>query len=172
MNLIRAMLPSLALMVLMVLCIYPWGLATQARNMLPLVPLAAIIAMNLRLARAVPEWMAFCVGFVLDAMSGGPLGFWALVSLGACVLADQLAPNRGAALVGGWALGVVSLAALSVLQWVLVSLYTFALTPVAPLMRATAVAALVFPLVDVLLSPLTRRSALRDNGYLVRGYPR
>lgn len=169
MNMVRAVLPSLALVLLLILSIFPWGVAEDARNILPLLPVVAIIAMNMRLAHAVPAWIVFCAGVVLDAMTAGPLGFWALVLLCASALADMLAPYRGAALLKGWALGVAILAALIPLQWTLISLYAFTATPWAPLWRTTAAAALVFPLIDVLLKPVMMCPALRDNDNLVRG---
>lgn len=169
MTFVRALLPILVMMVMVLLAVFPWGLALDTRHVLPLLPALAILVMNLRRMHAVPEWAAFAAGLVLDALSAGPLGFWALIYLAAYALAALLHPFRGRGIAQGWINVIAALALLAALQWALISLYGMSAAPLAPVMHATGLALLVYPLLEVMLAPFAMAPQTRDNGYLVRG---
>ena len=169
MNLLRAVLPSLVLLAFLILAVFPWGLAADTRFILPLLPATAILVMNLRRPNAVPEWMAFGAGLVLDALSAEPLGFWALVHLAAYALAVVIAPYRGTGIAARWVAGLAGVSGLALLQWTLISLYAFEPAAFAPLLQAAAILLAVYPALDILLAPFARPPESRDNGYLVRG---
>ena len=80
----------------------PWGLPADACLVLPLLPYAVLHVATVTRDGAVPEWLAFVAGLALDLLTGGPLGYWALVYLagyGATVLALPWARRgRGPAL--------------------------------------------------------------------------
>ena len=170
MNVMRAILPLLALVVLTLLAVFPWGIATpDGRFVLALLPGVAILAMNMRRPRAVREWMAFSAGLVIDVVSGEPLGFWALVCLAAFAVAGLLQPLRERSMVAGWGLGAVGLGVLVLSTGALISLYSFQAAAWRSLVTAAAVLVVVYPLLDALLAPFASRPEPQDNGYLLRG---
>lgn len=98
---------------------------------------------------------AFAVGLAVDALSGGPLGYWALVDLAIAEAALRLAAIART----GWvAHGMSATAALIVgaaIQGVLVLAYTRDVPDIAGLMRATLLALLLYPALALALRGLS-----------------
>lgn len=169
MRLVHSVVPSLVLFVLIVLTVFPWGVTGITRQVLPLLPALAILAMNLRQANAVPVWMVFAGGLVFDAMAGEPLGFWALIYLAVNGVAGALHPSRYAGRIAGWLTAAAALSVVVVLEWALASIYALQATPWLPLVRGAIVALLLFPVLDTALTPFVARSDARGDEYLLRG---
>lgn len=169
MMLARAVVPSAVLVLVTLLVALPWGLGSDYRLVLPLLPAVVIYVWNSRRRDSVPEWMAFAAGVLLDAISQGPLGYWALLYLLAYILSALL---RAPADEGGllrWARFAVGMALLSTAAWLVASLYAMQPGDIAPLRLAGGIAVLTYPIVAgfvALLDPPMPHSA---NGNLVRG---
>ena len=76
----------ISIAVLTLLAALPWGLPTEDRFFLPLLPVVAIHYWALRRPEVLPEWFVFLAGLLLDVFTHGPLGYWPLVYLVAYAL--------------------------------------------------------------------------------------
>lgn len=162
--------PFLSLSVLTVLAALPWGLPTEDRFFLPLLPVIAIHYFALRRPEALPEWSVFLSGLLLDVFTHGPLGYWPLVYLATYtlgVLGRELGKSSQfvrIALFGG------SLVAVAVLCWAVASVYFLEFADWRPYVRGAVLAGIaalgILPLLHVFAAPAPAReeTALRRGG--------
>ena len=138
-------------------------MGAHAQSVLALAPLTTLFAMNVRRAHAVPDWMAFLCGLLLDALTNQPLGFWALIHLvvyGLAALAHQQSTRR---LLSRWLAYVCVLAVTTALMWLVESLLILSAKPWQPLLQAATVAVIAYPLVDALMSAVVALPMRRDS---------
>jgi rod shape-determining protein MreD len=120
----NASLPALSVFFAVLATAVPWGLPGDATFILPMVVVMMVFCWRALPDTVFPPYLALLLGLLTDMMSGGALGFWALMALiGASVggrtasLADSQDRNR---LWLVWA-GVALL--IGVLSWLLGSAY-------------------------------------------------
>jgi rod shape-determining protein MreD len=120
----NAMLPALSVLFAVFATAVPWGLPADATFILPLVMVMMVFCWRALPGTVLPPYLAMLLGLLTDVTSGGPLGFWALMSLIAAT-AGGLAPSlndgqdrRRLWLVWGLVAGLIA-----VLGWLIGSLY-------------------------------------------------
>lgn len=127
-----AITPALICLLLFFLCIIPkhiWGM----NSVMPLLPLIPIFYWGRSQASEIPLWFACIIGLLMDAVSGMHLGVSAILYLlFLFVLDTQNAHFRKEGFVLLWFYFAIMLAALSILQIVIMSAFSkqlYALTP-------------------------------------------
>jgi rod shape-determining protein MreD len=131
----NGVLPVVSILFAIFATAIPWGLPVDATFILPLV-----VVMMIFCWRTVPEAVlapatALLLGLLTDVMTGGPLGFWALIALVAALAGDKARVlDDGRSLKAIWIAWSVLAALLGLFGWLLASLfYTrwLALWPIA-----------------------------------------
>jgi rod shape-determining protein MreD len=74
-------LPALSVLLAVLATAVPWGLPADATFMLPLVVVMMVFCWRIMPDAALPPSVCMLLGFLTDVMSGGPLGFFALMTL-------------------------------------------------------------------------------------------
>ncbi len=169
MNSISALGVFVSIAVLTVLAGLPWGLPTEDRFFLPLLPVVAIHFWALRRPERLPEWFVFLAGFLLDVVTHGPLGYWPLVYLMAYALGVLGAEAGRASVFARLALFAVSLVVVTVLSWAIASVYYLEPLDWIPYGRGAAFAALSALVVVPILHLLDVPSGEREVSQLTRG---
>lgn len=157
------MLPMVTIFMLVLIAALPWGLPSPYRIALPLLPVIAIHYWTLRHDALVPEWMVFIAGLLLDILTHGPLGFWALIYLLTYLMAlfGQSTANKGPGTRLVALLAAVVIAATG--SWLLASAYAFAFIDGTPFVRGAIFAALATIFILPMLRALDRpRAAFID----------
>ncbi len=163
------LLPGFSIALVTLLAALPWGLPSEARFLLPLLPFAAIHYWALSRPGSMPEWQAFLSGLATDALTHGPLGFWSLVFLVGFILSGLLPRFERWGAKGRWLHFCATLLLLSAVQWAIASAYFLGAADWRPLMRGALLAALLYPLIELLLRPIDRLSASRFDARFERG---
>lgn len=169
MTLLRAALPPALVLLLALVAALPFGMRSELRFVLPMLPAFVVLAWNTRRRNAVPEWGAFLAGLLLDAVSQGPLGYWALLYLVAYVLAALLRGPADEGAVLRWARFVLATVLLGIATWSLLSVYSMQPADVRPLLNAVAAAALIYLPLAALIALVEPKPAYAASGHLVRG---
>lgn len=124
-----AILPALSVLFAVIATAVPWGLPGDATFILPLVVVMMIFCWRALPGTVFPPYLAMLLGLLTDITSGGPLGFWALMSLIAATAGGRAPPLTDGQdlnrlwLVWGGVAGVVAsfgwlLASLYFLRWI------------------------------------------------------
>lgn len=169
MRLFANILPFGSVAVLTVLAALPWGLPTEDRFFLPMLPVVAIHYWALRRHQALPEWSVFLAGLLLDVFTHGPLGYWPLIYLSAYTLGvlEETAGRKSQLL--RLALFAASLALVAVFGWAIASLFFFEVADWRPYARGAGLAALAAIVIVPLLHILDTPEGAMDNQPLQRG---
>lgn len=168
MSVSRHMAPLASLALLTLLAALPWGLPSDDRFFLPLLPVVAIHYWRLRHENLIPEWAAFVAGLTVDILTHGPLGYWSLMYLVAHVSAVFSAPLARNGTAARFGLLALALGAVAAIGWGVASIYFLEFADWAPYARGAGYACLVaLPLLAVLRAIDGSRD--RDNARLVRG---
>ncbi|HET6390989.1 hypothetical protein [Hyphomicrobium sp.] len=120
---VRASLPVLSVALLSLAAALPWGLAAEDRFVLPLLPVIAIYHWTLDPDAWLPDWAIFLAGLMLDVLTQGPLGYWALVYLCAYAVAMLVSRRPAASALGRMATLAFAIVAVTGFAWLLASLY-------------------------------------------------
>lgn len=150
MSWLRFLMPVITVAALTVVAILPWGLPVDDRFVLPLLPIVVIYYWTLERDAWLPEWAIFLAGLLLDVLTHGPLGYWALVYLAAYVVAVFCSRIRIETTVGRLSLFAAAMIAVTSFAWLAASAYFIELLDVGPYVRGAAsavVAAAVLTLV-------------------------
>ena len=144
----NGILPALSVLVAVLATGIPWGLPADATLIPPMVVVMMVFCWRALPGTVFPAFLALLLGLLTDLMSGGPLGFWALMALIAAHIGGRTAPlassqdrNR---LWLVWA-GVAVL--VGALTWLLASLFLVRWLDLWPIAFGTLVSILIFPLV-------------------------
>jgi rod shape-determining protein MreD len=116
-------LPTLSVLALTLAAIFPWGLPSDDRFVLPLLPVVAIYNWTRDDAAWLPEWVLFLCGLMLDVLTQGPLGYWALVYLVAYIVAVYSSRLEIESLRGKVALFTTAIIAVTFAAWLAASAY-------------------------------------------------
>ena len=142
------LVPALSVLIAVLATAIPWGLPADATFIPPLVVMMTIFCWRALPDTTFPLYLALLLGLLTDILSGGPLGFWALMALIAAN-AGSRAPWPGDSqdrnrLWLVWA-GVAAL--IGVLSWLLGSLYFLRWIDAWPIAFGALVSILLFPVV-------------------------
>lgn len=141
---------SLVVVLVTLMSTAPWGAPEGARFVMPLLPYMAAHVFLMRRPGIVPSPVLFAAGVFVDLATHGPIGFWALVYLGAALVARHLPDEMKGGIVGRLGgLGAIVLV-LIVFQVGLASLYKFAWVDWQGVIAGTSIAALPVVVVDLL----------------------
>jgi rod shape-determining protein MreD len=169
MQILTQAIPSLSVALLSLLAMLPWGLPSNSRFVLPLLPYIAIHYWTARDPERLPAWVVFACGLAVDVLTNGPLGYWSLIYLAGYVFATGAGEVRSTGPGARWLLFLSSLAMLVVCAWALSSLYFFDLVEWTPFAWAAVAAGIAYPVIAYILRALDPRSARRLNDRLERG---
>lgn len=140
--------PSLILFLAVVVAAVPWVLPAEASFILPLLLIIVIFILSLLKRRSLPGLSVFAAGVLMDILTAGPLGYWAILFLLSFTVAVQYRvrtarPNFTSL----WAAfsGTALLAAGT--GWALASLYFVRIIDWRPMLIGGVVAIVLFPLV-------------------------
>jgi rod shape-determining protein MreD len=168
MTAVRSIVPAIVLALLVVVAALPVGLPPEQRFFLPLLPVVAITVFGGSDGqRAIPDWLVFACGLVLDVLSNGPLGYWALMYLVAQVLARMSVVPIDAAWSQRFSRIAISLISVAALAWLVASLYFFAWAEPMPYIFGAALALAAAVLITPLLATVDRsgRDARLTSGF-------
>jgi rod shape-determining protein MreD len=162
-----APLGSIALLTL--LAALPWGLPSDDRFFLPLLPVVAIHYWSLRHDALIPDWTVFLAGFTLDILTHGPIGYWSLMYLVANVIATKTAVYAGNGTAVRLALLAATLVSVAASGWIVASIYFFDLADWRPYVIGAAYACLFAVPLLAILRALDGARSERQNAQLTRG---
>jgi rod shape-determining protein MreD len=164
--LIKGIIPSLILFVAVVVAAVPWVLPAQASFVLPLLLIVAVFLLTLQRKHHLPGLAVFAAGFLMDVLTAGPLGYWAIVFLLTHSLALFYRARAGRNGFAGLWLTFAGTAALAAAAgWVLASLYFVRVIDWHPMFIGGGVAILLFPLAAW---PMRRAVGLVSGNIFVR----
>jgi len=141
-----ALLPAFSVLIAVIATAVPWGLPADATFVLPL-----LVVMMVFCWRAIPGTelhpaAAAALGLLADLLSGGPLGFWALM----CLIAATVGAKPGSFrerrdLWVQWLIWASLVSVLGLFGWLLASLYYLRWIDWWPIVFGVAAAILLFP---------------------------
>ena len=161
--------PILSITVLTLIAVLPWGLASESRFFLPLLPIIAIDYWGLRRPQSMPEWSVFLAGLTLDVLTQGPLGYWALIYLFGYFLGALCEPyGRHSQRLRVALFGAAQLC-VTLVAWLLSSAYFWEFADWRPYASGAAYAAIAALVIVPLLHWLSTANDMRDNARFARG---
>jgi rod shape-determining protein MreD len=149
MRLVRSLVPLVTVVMLTIFALLPWGMPSEDRFILPLLPIVAIYYWTLDRNAWLPEWAIFLCGVLLDILTQGALGYWALVYLvayAAAVLCSRTVADTTLQRLGLFA---AAIGAVTSFAWLLASAYFIELLDVMPYVRGAAFAVLAAAIITV-----------------------
>ncbi len=138
----------------------PWPVLSGSNAMTGAVPDLAFMAIYFwRMMRAdlMRPSAVFLVGFLLDALSGAPLGMSSFAYLIAILIVGRMSqlivPLSGLFWFGGF---VIAAATVTTLSWVIASLWSLAFVPILPMIVSLIWTILLYPLMGMALMLVLR----------------
>jgi len=160
MKFVFAIVPSVIILLVALIAVAPWGAPDGARFVMPLLPYMAAHLFLMRGVGVVPSPVLFGVGVFMDLATNGPLGFWALIYLGAALVVRHLPGEMVRGVMGRLGgLGAMVLV-LIVFQIALASLYKFEWVDWQGVIAGTSIAGVPVLLLDLLWRPGRRERQL------------
>ena len=168
MSMAGRIVPGLAIAVTAFVCALPWGAGGQYRLVLPLLPFVVIHRCTERRGSAAPDWLVFLAGFAMDVVGQGPLGYWSFVYLCGYTMVRASADGDEPAFASSVSHFLLTMACITLVQWLLSSIYSLRSAEMTPHLIAAAFATMAYVLLLALLtaSPLEQP---RANSRLERG---
>ena len=144
----KGIVPSLFLFLAVVVAAVPWALPSRASFILPLLLIIIVYVLTLQRRTVLPSLSAFAAGLLMDILTAGPLGYWAIIFLLTHTLA-ALYGRRDATPGFGmlWLVFAATAVVTSISGWVIASLYFVRVIDWQPMLIGGAVAVALFPLV-------------------------
>lgn len=163
---LKGIIPSLALFLAVVVAAVPWALPSEAGFIMPLLLIIFVFVLTLQRQRKLPLVSVFVAGLLMDILTAGPLGYWAIIFLLTHTLASWYRRREKASGLGAlWLAFAATAAAASVSGWLLASLYFVRVIDWQPMLIGGAVAVVLFPLVAW---PMRRSLGLVPSGFFSR----
>ena len=166
----KRFLPGGTVLMTTLMCALPWGMtspAGPAASLSATIPIAVVFACGIWWPDRFPSWIAFLTGLLTDAVTGGPLGFWALLYLLALIAArtaNALAEMPG--LLIAWLAFAATALALSLVAWLIASMYNLEFANWSHVGWPMGILVVGFPVVAAVLMALSRwaegKRPLRD----------
>jgi rod shape-determining protein MreD len=164
-------LPALSVLFAVLATAVPWGLPADATFVLPLVVVMMVFCWRVMPDVTLPLSACMLLGLLTDVMSGGPLGFFALMALLAATVGGLLRytvePRDLWPLWISWSALAVTL---GLLGWLLGSLYFFRWIDWWPILFGTLASIVLFPVVLRGLVWIKRGSLRPDHSTLFRSW--
>jgi rod shape-determining protein MreD len=162
----KGIIPSLFLFLAVVVAAVPWALPSRASFILPLLLIIIVYVLTLQRRMVLPSLSVFAAGLLMDILTAGPLGYWAIIFLLTHTLA-ALYGRRDATPGFGmlWLVFAATAVVTSISGWVLASLYFVRVIDWQPMLIGGAVAVALFPLVAW---PMRRSLGVVPAGAFVR----
>ncbi len=141
-------LPALSVLFAVVATAVPWGLPADATFILPLVVVMMVYCWCAIPGAALHPAGAVGLGLLADIMSGGPLGYWALMCLIASTVGDRTGVlGEGRNLGRHWLIWSALAVMLGGFGWLLASLYYFRWIDWWPIALGAVASIALFPVV-------------------------
>jgi rod shape-determining protein MreD len=141
-------LPAASVLIAVLATGIPWGLPADATLIPPMVVVMMVFCWRALPGTVFPLPLALLLGFLTDLVSGGPLGFWALMALIAAHIggyALQLSESQGRNRL--WLIWAGVAVLVGALTWLFASLFLVRWLDLWPIAFGTLVSILIFPLV-------------------------
>ena len=140
--------PSLVLFLAVVVAAVPWALPAAAGFILPLLLIIIVFLLTIQRKRDLPAITVFAAGLLMDVLTAGPLGYWAIIFLLTHTLANYYTKHAGKPRFGKlWFAFAITALTVSIFGWMLASIYFLRLIDWQPMLIGGAVAIALFPLV-------------------------
>lgn len=162
-------MPAVTVSILAVLAVLPWGLPPNARFVLPFLPVIAIHTWSARHPDRLSAWVPFTAGIVVDVLTNGPIGYWALLYLCSMMLGVDAQRMSGTSPAARWAVFLAALAGLVFAAWGVASIYHLGFADWRPFAWALWIGALCYPPLAFVLRALDPEPFRGSNDRLVRG---
>ena len=141
-------LPALSVLIAVFATAVPWGVPADATFLLPFVVVMMVFCWRAIPGTALHPAAAAGLGLLADVLSGGPLGYWALMCLIAATVGGKPASFRERRDAGiHWLIWAVLACLLGVFGWLLASLYYVRWIDWWPIAFGVATSIALFPLV-------------------------
>ncbi len=143
-----AILPALSVLFAVLATAVPWGLPADATFVLPLVVVMMVFCWRALPGATLSPATAMLLGLLTDVTSGGPLGFWALLTLIAAGAGTRSRPlGEGYEVSLLWLVWIALAAGLACFGWLLASLYFFRWVDWWPIAFGAVASIPLFPVV-------------------------
>ncbi len=140
--------PSLVLFLAVFVAAVPWALPAAAGFILPLLLIIFVFLLTIARKRALPAITVFAAGLLMDVLTAGPLGYWAIIFLLTHTLANTYAKRAGKAQFAKlWVAFAMTALTVSIFGWMLASIYFLRFIDWRPMLIGGAVAIVLFPVV-------------------------
>jgi rod shape-determining protein MreD len=167
---ILLLIPALTVIIATLIAILPFGAGDMVRTCLSFLPLMTIHYWSARRPHLVPVAVVFVVGLIIDVLTHGPVGFWALLALTAAGTAQiETAATGQSTTAGRAAVFALTMVLAAGLCWAIASLYTGQTIDVQPFLVAALTAVALYPLMAVLLMPIDRLWDTQRSRLFMRG---
>lgn len=144
----NATLPALSVLFAVFATAVPWGLPADATFILPLVVVMMVFCWRILPGSDLPPYVAMLFGLLTDVMSGGPLGFWALMALTGATVGGWTTPlGDGQDLKRIWLVWTGVAVFIASLGWLVASLYFLRWVDWWPIAFGALASVLLFPVV-------------------------
>ena len=164
----KGIVPSLVLLLAVVVAAVPWALPVAAGFVLPLQLIIFVFALSLQRKYVLPTLSVFAAGLLMDVLTAGPLGYWAIIFLITHTLAGLLARRSvHTSFPMLWVTFAATAATASITGWALASLYFVRLIDWQPMLIGAAAAIALFP---VVVWPLRRSLGLMPRSVAAGGH--
>ncbi len=141
-------LPALSVLFAVIATAVPWGLPADATFILPLVVVMMVFCWRAIPGTALPPAGAAGLGLLADLMSGGPLGYWALMCLTASTVGGKPGSlGQGREFSTHWLIWIALVTALGGFGWLLASAYYFRWIDWWPIAFGALATMVLFPVV-------------------------
>lgn len=158
----KGIVPSLVLLLAVVVAAVPWALPVAAGFVLPLQLIVFVFALSFQREYVLPTLTVFAAGLLMDVLTAGPLGYWAIIFLITHSLARFIARrNRLISFTMLWIAFAATAATASMAGWALASLYFVRLIDWQPMLIGASAAVALFPLISW---PMRRSLGLKYRG--------
>jgi rod shape-determining protein MreD len=140
-----AAIPSLLTILLAILYLVPKHI-DQLGNVMPLLPLMPVFYWGVQQARAVPYWLMFAIGLMVDTVTSPFLGLSSLIYiLFLWLLMAQRRFFHKEGFLVKWIYLAVLLLVITAINWLLLSWYNTAAQPILPAMTQWLITVACYP---------------------------
>jgi rod shape-determining protein MreD len=141
-------LPAFSVLIAVIATAVPWGLPADATFILPLLVVMMVFCWRTIPGTELHPAAAAVLGLLADLLSGGPLGFWALM----CLIAATVGLTPGSFrerrdLWKNWLAWTALISVIGLFGWLLASLYYLRWIDWWPIVFGVATSIAVFPFV-------------------------
>jgi rod shape-determining protein MreD len=144
----NASLPVLSVLFAVLATAVPWGLPPDATFILPLVVVMMVFCWRVLPGANLQPYVAVLLGLLTDVMSGGPLGFWALMALTGAIAGGLTPPlGDGHDVKRLWLVWAAVAGIVAGLSWLVASLYFLRWIDARPIAFAALASVALFPVV-------------------------